>query len=166
MARSKAVTLRCAGGLRVVVHQLTPVTLTSGDVAPTYRTRQAVRGIDRTVVVRSAALADGQRLAQTERRPAALSTHPRGGRATLEVRVRTIVNHQYVREVMRWHVLPADVEPYGRRESEQGAHLRPLDQNVAALGDRFARDALGHSLYIKPLFGTRSASGAFTPSDG
>jgi hypothetical protein len=47
-----------------------------------------------------------------------------------------------------------------------GAYLRPLDQNVAALGDRFARDAVGHSLYIKPLFGTRSASRAFTLSDG
>jgi transposase len=74
-----------------------------------------VHGVDQTVVVvRSATLADGQRrgldqhLAQTQRRLAALSIHPRGGRAALEQRVRTLVNRQYVRDVLRWAVRPQD----------------------------------------------------------
>jgi transposase len=97
--------------LATVVDQLTPVTLTSGEAVPAYRTRRAVHGVDQTVVVvRSAALAEGQRrglaqhLAQAHRRLAALSTHPRGGRAGLEARVRAIVNRQYVREVLQGQV--------------------------------------------------------------
>jgi transposase len=97
--------------LATVVDQLTPVTLTSGEAVPAYRTRRAVHGVEQTVVVVwSAALADGQRrglaqhLAQTQRRLAALSTHPRGGRAGLEARVRTLVHRQYVRDVLRWQV--------------------------------------------------------------
>lgn len=97
--------------LATVVDQLTPVTLGSGDTVPAYRTRRAVHGIEQTVVVVwSAALADGQRrgldqhLAQVQRRLAALSAHPRGGRAALEARVRGLVNRQYVRDVLRWHV--------------------------------------------------------------
>jgi len=99
--------------LATVVAQLAPVTLGSGEVVPAYRTRRAVHGVEQTViVVRSATLADGQRrgldqhLAQTRRRLAALSPHPRGGRETLEARVRTLVNRQYVREVLRWQVRP------------------------------------------------------------
>lgn len=97
--------------LATVVDHLTPVTLTSGEAVPAYRTRRAVHGVEQTVVVVwSAALADGQRrgltqhLAQTQRRLAALSTHPRGGRAGLEARVRTLVHRQYVREVLQWQV--------------------------------------------------------------
>ncbi len=46
--------------LATVVDQLTPVTLTSGEAVPAYRTRRAVHGVEQTVVVvRSAALADG-----------------------------------------------------------------------------------------------------------
>jgi transposase len=99
--------------LATVVNQLAPVTLGSGEVVPAYRTQRRVHGVDQTVVVvRSATLADGQRrgldqhLAQTRRRLAAFSTHPRGGREALERRVRTLVNRQYVREVLRWEVHP------------------------------------------------------------
>lgn len=100
--------------LATAVDQLTPITLTTGEAVPAYRTRRAVHGVEQTVVVvRSAALADGQRrgldqhLAQAQRRLAALSPHPRGGRAGLEARVRTIVNRQYVRDVLRWQIHPA-----------------------------------------------------------
>jgi transposase len=99
--------------LATVVDQLAPVTLGSGEVIPAYQTRRSVHGVDQTVVVvRSATLADGQRrgldqhLAQTRRRLAALSIHPRGGREALEQRVRTLVNRQYVRDVLRWEVRP------------------------------------------------------------
>jgi transposase len=99
--------------LATVVDQLAPVTLGSGEVIPAYQTRRRVHGVDQTVVVvRSATLADGQRrgldqhLAQTQRRLAARSVHPRGGRAALEQRVRTLVNRQYVRDVLRWEVRP------------------------------------------------------------
>jgi transposase len=100
--------------LATVVEQLAPVTLASGDIVPAYRTRRAVHGVEQTVVVVSSApLAEGQRrglaqhLAQTRRQIAALSPHPRGGRAALEQRVRALVNRQYVREALRWEVRPA-----------------------------------------------------------
>jgi hypothetical protein len=49
-------------------------------------------------------------------------------------------------------VLPADVEPYGPRDSEQGASLRLLDRSVAALGRRFAQYVVADSLYASAPF--------------
>jgi len=99
--------------LATVVDQLAPVTLGSGRIVSAYRTRRDVHGVPQTVVVlRSATLAEGQRrgldqhLAQTQRRLAALSPHPRDGQDGLSRRVRALVNRQYVRDVLRWHVRP------------------------------------------------------------
>jgi transposase len=97
--------------LATVADQLTPVRLTTGTEIPAHRTRRLVHGVEQTVVVlHSATLAEGQRrgldqhLVQTRRRLAALSRHPRGGRPALEARVRTLVNRQYVRDVLRWTI--------------------------------------------------------------
>lgn len=97
--------------LATIADQLAPVALPAGAAVPAYRTRRAVHGVEQTVVVvYSATLADGQRrgldqhLTQTQRRLAALSPHPRGGREALERRVRALVQRQYVRDVLRWEV--------------------------------------------------------------
>jgi transposase len=91
---------------------LTEVPLSSGEVVRAQRGRRLVHGIEQTaVIVWSPSLAAAQQrgieqaLAKAARRVAALSPHPRGGRAAIEQRAAQICRRQYLREFLHAEVV-------------------------------------------------------------
>ncbi|MBI3454648.1 MAG: IS1634 family transposase [Candidatus Rokubacteria bacterium] len=103
--------------------QLAPVPLPSSDAVPAYRTRRAIWGQERTVVVlRSERLREGQvrglhqQLAQRLQRLAAITARleaPRGGRGTragLERRVAELLRGQHMRRLLHIEI----VQEHGR----------------------------------------------------
>lgn len=100
--------------LATVAAQLAPVTLRSGDTVRAWRGRQAVHGVEQTVVVLwSPQLAEGQRrglaqqLARAQRALDAVSSHPRGGPEALRRRAARLARGQYLREIVRIELEPA-----------------------------------------------------------
>lgn len=90
-----------------VVSKLEPVTLTSGEEVPAWRTRRAVHDVEHTVVViRSARLAEGQQrgvqqqLDRALRQLRELSPHPKGGLPTMQQRAAQICRRQYLRDFL------------------------------------------------------------------
>lgn len=139
--------------------RLAPVSLPSGEVVPAYRTRQAVWGQERTLVVlRSARLQAGQvrglqqqldkRRRQLEALTAGLEA-PRGGRgsrAGLERRVAEILRGQHMRRVLhveilqehgRWRLAAAvDAAEYQRLTEERfGLRILMTDRDDLATAD-------------------------------